>query len=76
MVGKRDHDFVPVHELLSEKEANTVLESMGLTRENLPKIFAEDPQVKKAGAKPGQVIRVHRSDNGHDYEYYRFVVES
>lgn len=76
MTGKSDHEFVPEHELLSEKEANTVLEKLGLKRENLPKILSEDPQSKKLGAKPGQIVRIYRKDNGHEYEYYRFVVEA
>jgi DNA-directed RNA polymerase subunit H len=76
LAAKSDHEFVPVHELLSEKEANAVLEKLGLKRENLPKIFTEDAQSKKLGAKPGQIIRIYRKDNGHEYEYYRFVVEA
>lgn len=76
MADKRDHDFVPVHELLSDKEANAMLEKLGLKRENLPKIFTEDPQAKRLGAKPGQIIKIYRTDNGHDYEYYRFVIEA
>ncbi len=76
MVSKRDHDFVPIHQLLSEKEVNTVLEKLNLRKENLPKLFAEDPQVKKLGAKPGQIVRVYRNDNSHEYEYYRLVTEA
>lgn len=76
MASKSDHEFVPVHELLSEKEANSVLEKLGAKKENLPKIFVEDQQAKRLNAKPGQVLRVYRKDNGMEYEYYRLVVES
>lgn len=76
MSGKSDHDFVPAHELLSEKEANTVLEKLNLKRENLPKLFTEDPQAKRLNAKPGQIVRIYRNDNGHENEYYRLVVEA
>lgn len=76
MANKRDHEFVPVHELLSEKEANSVLAKLDIKRENLPKMFTEDPQSKKLGAKAGQIVRIYRRDNGQDYEYYRIVVEA
>ncbi len=76
MVSKSDHEYVPVHELLSEKEIGGILEKMGLKKENLPKIFSSDPQAKRLGAKGGQVIRVSRIDNGNEFEYYRLVVES
>jgi DNA-directed RNA polymerase subunit H len=76
LAGKSDHEFVPGHELLSEKEAASVLEKLGLKRENLPKIFADDPQTVKLGAKPGQIIKIYRKDNGHEYEYYRLVIEA
>ncbi len=76
MAEKRDHEFVPVHEALSEKETGSVLSKLGLKKENLPKVFADDPQIVKIGAKPGQVLRIHRQDNGHEYEYFRFVVEA
>jgi len=76
LAGKSDHEFVPGHELLSEKEAGAVLEKLGLKRENLPKMFVEDPQAKKLNAKPGQIVRIYRKDNGHEYEYYRFVIEA
>lgn len=76
MVGKSDHEFVPVHEVLSEKEIGGILEKMGLKKENLPKIFASDPQAKRVGAKAGQVIRVSREDAGNKFEYYRLVIES
>ncbi len=78
MVGKREreHEFVPVHEILSESEAKKVLEELNTTIDKLPKILDTDPQAKKLEAKPGQVIKIHRNDSGNEYFNYREVVKA
>lgn len=75
MPSKSDHELIPVHELMSDKEVAELCKKLGLTTENLPKIFNTDPQAVKLGAKPGQVIRIYRKDSRNEYEYYRRVVE-
>lgn len=75
MADKSDHDFVPTHEILGSKETKEVLERLRIKAENLPKILAADPQAKKLGAKPGQVLRIKRNDYGNAYTYYRLVEE-
>lgn len=75
MASKRDHEFVPVHELLSESEANKVLKELGVGTANMPKIPATDAQVVKLGGKPGQLIRIHRAEDGKEYMYYRYIVK-
>ena len=75
MTTKSDHELVPVHELMSEKEVKTLLESMNMTLEGLPKIFDTDPQAVKLGAKAGQVIKIYRREVKREIPYYRFVVE-
>ena len=75
-MAKKDHEFVPLHELLSNAEADKVLKSLNAKAENLPKLLENDPQAKKLGAKPGQVVRISRDDEGNEYEYYRLVVKS
>ncbi len=65
----------PTHEILDDNEVKEVLSRMQLKPENLPKLLSTDPQALRAGAKPGSIILVKRSDYGHDYLYYRFVVE-
>jgi DNA-directed RNA polymerase, subunit H, RpoH/RPB5 len=72
---RSDHEIVPDHEILKLKEVNTLLDGSHITIDNLPKILESDPQCKKLGAKPGHVIKIHRSDNGHSYTYYRVVIE-
>ncbi len=74
MPSKSDHELVPVHELMSDKEAKEVLESLKVSIENLPKILESDPQAKKLEAKPGQIIRIHRREGKHDMFYYRVVI--
>jgi len=73
--SKSDHELVPVHELMTDKEVSELFKKLGITIENLPKIFDTDPQAKKLEAKPGQVIRIYRKDDKNEYEYYRKVVE-
>ena len=72
---KSDHELIPVHELMTEKEVNELFKKLGITIENLPRIFDSDPQAKKLEAKAGQVIRIYRKDGKNEYEYYRRVVE-
>ncbi len=72
---KSDHELVPVHEIMEEKEVRSLFEKMNITQNNLPKIFMSDPQAKKLNAKSGQIIKIHRKDFGNEYIYYRLVVE-
>lgn len=76
MPDKRDHEYVPVHEIMSDAETKSLLEKMGLRKENLPKILEDDPQALKLGAKLGQVLRIKRNDYGNEHSYYRLVVEA
>ena len=75
MSSKSDHELVPVHELMSDKEVESLLSKLNITLNNLPKILESDPQSVKLGARPGQVIRIFRKDGKSEYEYYRRVVE-
>ncbi len=74
MVAKRAHDFVPTHEVLSDAEAEKVLQKFNTTREKLPKILITDPQAKALDAKIGQIIKIHREDMSNEIPYYRVVV--
>ena len=79
MVEETEHILVPVHELLTDAEAKKVLEELHVNKEDLPKIFASDPQAQKLGAKPGQIIKIYRKDPPfqakNKYVYYRLVVK-
>ncbi|MDE1859918.1 MAG: DNA-directed RNA polymerase subunit H [Candidatus Micrarchaeota archaeon] len=75
MPSKSDHELVPVHELMNEKEVSELLKRLGIELENLPRILDTDPQAVKLEAKAGQVIRISRKDGKIDNDYYRRVVE-
>lgn len=75
MTTKSDHELVPVHELMSDKEVKTLLQSMNIALDGLPKIFDTDPQAVKLSAKAGQVIKIYRREGKRDVPYYRVVVE-
>ncbi len=55
-----DHILVPEHILLSDEEAEEVLKTLGVSKEQLPKIRADDPVAKEIGAKPGQIVKIIR----------------
>ena len=71
----QDHVLVPKHELLSEEEAEELLKALGVKKEDLPKIKANDPIVKEIGAKPGDIVRIIREDKVFGTSvYYRLVI--
>jgi DNA-directed RNA polymerase subunit H len=72
-----EHELVPPHIIASEEEIQLVLEHYGIERNQLPRIFRDDPAVKVLGARPGQIIRIERESHtaGSSY-YYRLVVDS
>lgn len=71
-----DHELVPQHIILSEKEVEEVLKRFNIQPENLPKILINDPVVKAIGAKKGDVIKIIRkSKTASKVVAYRLVVE-
>ncbi len=70
-----DNVLIPKHEILSHDEEEKVLASFGITKENLPKIRSNDPQVKKLEAKPGSVVKITREDSTGKNVYYRIVIK-
>ena len=75
MPSKSDHELVPVHEVMSEKEVKELFQTFNITIENLPKIFESDVQAKKLEAKPGQVLKIYRREGKREYPYYRAVID-
>jgi len=43
--------------------------------EKFQKILESDPQAKKLGAKPGDLVAIHRDDPTGSYINYRLVVK-
>ncbi len=70
-----DNLLIPKHEILPKDKEDEALASFGATKVNLPKMRASDPQAKKLGAKPGDVIKISRKDQTGENLYYRLVVK-
>jgi DNA-directed RNA polymerase subunit H (RpoH/RPB5) len=75
--GIMDHDLVPLHEIISEKEKNDLLKKYKIEPNQIPKILDTDPVCISIGAKPGQILKIFRKSHtaGESFSY-RFVVES
>lgn len=71
-----EHDLVPKHEILSEKEREQLLAQYKVQPYQIPQIKANDPAVKVIGAKPGDILKItRRSQTAGEYVAYRYVVE-
>ena len=69
------HELVPKHEILTKLEKQELLERLGVTEKELPKILLLDPALENLEAKPGDVVRITRKSQTAGYStYYRFVV--
>ena len=62
MALKSDHELIPVHELMSEKEVKELLQTLNLTIDSLPRILESDPQAIRLEAKAGRVIKIYRRE--------------
>jgi DNA-directed RNA polymerase subunit H len=75
------HDLVPEHAILSEKEAEVVLNSLRIKADQLPKIRKDDPvlnilEMTGQEIKEGQIIKITRkSESAGVCVVYRMVVE-
>jgi DNA-directed RNA polymerase subunit H len=71
-----EHALVPFHEILSEKEKNTLLAQFKVKPYQMPQIKSGDPAVKAIGAKPGDILKITRkSTTAGEHITYRYVVE-
>ncbi len=75
-----EHELVPEHHLMPEKEVGKVLKKYGLTKDQLPKIRLPDPCILALDAisgpvEEGMVVRiVRRSATSGVSVCYRLVV--
>ena len=75
MFNVTKHMLVPEHILLSKEEAKKVMETYSCTKEQLPKIYHTDPQVKYHGMKIGDVCKIVRNNKQNGTEIsYRIVI--
>ncbi len=71
-----EHELVPTHEVMKKTEVKELLDSFGVTTEQLPKIRENDPVAKAIKAKKGDVLRItRRSPTAGEAIYYRIVVQ-
>jgi len=72
-----NHELVPLHMIISEKEKEELLKKYNIVTSGLPKIMDTDPVSIYIGAKPGQILKIIRkSDTAKEAVSYRLVVES
>lgn len=67
--------LIPEHRLLSVADAKKAMKKYGTPLEKFPKMIESDPQAKRLGAKPGNLIAIDREDPTGKYTYYRLVVK-
>ena len=67
------HNFVPKHEILTEKEKKELIETLNISSQSkLAKIKKTDPVAKYYGMKINDVCKIHRiSETSGIYHYYR-----
>ncbi len=72
-----EHQMVPKHEVVAPQEKKAIMESLGVTKEQMPVIFDSDPALKELNAKPGDLIKITReSPTAGISIYYRIVAKS
>jgi DNA-directed RNA polymerase subunit H len=75
-----EHELVPEHHLLPEKEVEKVLKQLDLTKDQLPKMRLSDPCIRALDAicgpvEEGMIVKiVRRSDTSGMSVCYRLVV--
>lgn len=70
------HNLVPEHTILSEEEAQEVLDDLNVRVDQIPKILPTDPVVKAIGAKLGDILKITRkSETAGVFVAYRVVRE-
>ena len=76
------HELVPEHYLLSEEEAQQILDKLKITKDQLPKIRKSDAAIKVlehiyGPIEAGRVIKVVRkSSTAEEFTAYRLVTGS
>lgn len=70
-----EHELVPEHEIMSEEEAEKLLEEFDIAATQLPKMDSKDPVAKEIGAESGDIIKITRdSSTAGKSTAYRYVI--
>ncbi len=69
------HILQPKHIKLNEKQSEELLDSLNISKSQLPKILSTDPALPE-GCSVGDIIKIDRKDSetGEINLYYRVVV--
>jgi DNA-directed RNA polymerase subunit H len=75
-VEKIEHELIPEHSKLSEKEAKDILKKYHVTIREMPKIIVSDPAISHLDVKEGDVIKIKRnSRTAGEMTFFRAVVK-
>lgn len=76
MINLVEHDIIPKHEVLNEKEMETFYADFGCKKKNMPKMLSTDPMARYFNMKPGDICRIIRpSDKCGLSSCYRLVIK-
>lgn len=67
------HIFQPKHSKLNKKEEQELLETLNISKTQLPKIKSTDPALPE-GSVIGDIIKIERKDDDEINNYYRVVI--
>ena len=69
------HILQPKHMKLSEKEAQALLNTLNISKPQLPKIFSDDSALQE-GCTVGDIIKIERKEPKTEevFYYYRVIV--
>ncbi len=72
-----EHNLVPKHDKISEKEVDELMSKFSIMLNQLPKISIKDPAVRQLSLKIGDVIKVTRkSATAGESACYRCVIDA
>jgi DNA-directed RNA polymerase subunit H (RpoH/RPB5) len=71
-----EHELVPEHSKLSEKDAKDLMKKYSLTIREIPKILLTDPAIAHLDVKEGDVIKIKRnSRTAGETVFFRGVIK-
>jgi len=70
------HELIPEHSKVSEKEAKELLKKYNITIREIPKILVTDPAIAHLDVKEGDIIKIKRnSRTAGETVFFRGVVK-
>jgi DNA-directed RNA polymerase subunit H len=73
---KIEHELVPEHSKLSEKDAKDLMKKYSLTIREIPKILLTDPAIAHLDVKEGDIIKIKRnSRTAGETVFFRGVIK-